>query len=286
MEAAVIPPATPTATNTSNSSGTDTPTTTATLPTITTGTSQDYRDRAALVCARAGIADPFSLILNQERLTAINGTPPSILDIKLNDLTSNNLIRLNRKIGQGAFIAESSDFAAVACWEPPEVSVYEQAEIWEGVDVGRIIPYIDERPIFKKFLAEIGEAKRRVFPRGQRYWHLSLMARDPERRDKGAVRAIIEPFVKKARDEGLPIWLEAGNERARDVYSWVGGFMVVGEVRSGVGEYNENGRGQEGGEGVSTYLMVSNWPVEGAEGHRGVLEGKTGAIVTSLTAEP
>ena len=79
------------------------------------------------------------------------------------------------------------------------------------------------------------------------------MARDPKRQDKGAVRAIIEPLVERARQERVPVWLEAGNERARDVYEWVGGFRVVGEVWSA--------KGREEGEGVVTYLMVANWPV-------------------------
>ena len=88
------------------------------------------------------------------------------------------------------------------------------------------------------------------------------MARDPERKDKGAVRAIIEPYVARARREGLPVWLEAGNERARDVYIWVGGFRVVGKILSGVGEFDTSGKRTEGGKGVPTWLMVANWPVE------------------------
>ena len=233
------------------------------LPRITTGTDQTYRDRAALVCARAGLTDPFIMLLAQERLQA---SSPDSAPIPISSITAEhqrpaNTLRFDRKLAQNAFIVEAGDFAAVACWEPPESSVYEAAEIWGDMDVGRVIPHSDRRPIFMDFLRQIAEAKRTTFPRNQRYWHLSLMARDPERKDKGAVRAIIEPYVAQARREGMPVWLEAGNERARDVYTWVGGFRVIGKILSGVGKFESNGTRKVGGEGVATWLMIANWPV-------------------------
>lgn len=114
------------------------------------------------------------------------------------------------------------------------------------------------------FLRQIAEVKRKVFPRLQKYWHVSLMARDPTRTEKGVVRAVIEPFVERAKAEGVPLWLEAGSERARDVYGWVGGFRVVGKAVSGKGEYDKTGRRVEAGngEGVTVWLMVANWPTE------------------------
>jgi hypothetical protein len=166
------------------------------------------------------------------------------------------------KISLGGFVAESDNFAAVACWEPPEVSEADADEIWGDMDVATRVPDAERRPIFMNFLKQVAETKRKTFPRGQRYWHLTLMARDPDRRDKGSVRAVMEPFLQRARQEGLPIWLEAGNERARDVYAWVGGFKVASVVWHGIGEFDGRGRRKEGGDGVATYLMVANWPVE------------------------
>ncbi len=234
------------------------------LPPTTTGTSQIYVNRVALVCARAALTDPFTMLLTQERLQASSpdSAPVPINSITAEQLHQANMSRLDRKLAHGGFIVEAGDFAAVACWEPPEASVYEAAEIWEDMDVGHVIPHSDKRPIFMTFLRKIAEAKGSTFPRNQRYWHLSLMARDPKRKDKGAVRAIIEPYVARAKREGMPVWLEAGNERARDVYMWIGGFTVVGKILSGVGELENNGEKQEGGKGVPTWLMVANWPVE------------------------
>lgn len=71
----------------------------------------------------------------------------------------------------------------------------------------------------------------------------------------GAVRGVIEPFLHKAREENLPVWLEATNSHARDVYKYFG-FKVVEEVRIGLGIVNEEGWAQEGGEGVLMWGML------------------------------
>lgn len=81
------------------------------------------------------------------------------------------------------------------------------------------------------------------------YWHLCVTSRDPSSPPvKGAVRAIIEPFVKKFVDEDdvAAVWLEAGSPRARDVYGWFG-FRVVEEVVVGASEEEM---------GVSTWCMI------------------------------
>jgi hypothetical protein len=83
------------------------------------------------------------------------------------------------------------------------------------------------------------------------------MARDPSCSDKGAVRAVLEPFIARARAEGLPIWLEAGTERARDVYEY-SGFRELEMFVSGRGRYDREGNLAEGreAEGVPTWLMM------------------------------
>jgi predicted acetyltransferase len=67
---------------------------------------------------------------------------------------------------------------------------------------------------------------------------MSLLARDPERDGKGAVRAIIEELLRKAKDEGVSVWCVAGNERARGVYEFFG-FRECGVVELGEGEEEE-----------------------------------------------
>jgi len=75
------------------------------------------------------------------------------------------------------------------------------------------------------------------------------MARDPRRASAGAVTALIEPLVRRARRERVPVWCVAGTERARDVYAFFG-FEVVKVVCSGETET----------ETVRTWCMVCNWP--------------------------
>lgn len=81
------------------------------------------------------------------------------------------------------------------------------------------------------------------------YWRLCLTSRNPAKQPPvpGAVRQIIEPFVRRFIDDGVAaIWLEAGGKRARDVYSWFG-FRAVGECS--VGEDQQ-------GEPVITWFML------------------------------
>lgn len=72
------------------------------------------------------------------------------------------------------------------------------------------------------------------------YWRLCLTSRNPAKQHvPGAVRAIIEPFVRQFIDDGVAgVWLEAGGVRARDVYGWFG-FRTVGECSVGQDQQGE-----------------------------------------------
>jgi hypothetical protein len=54
------------------------------------------------------------------------------------------------------------------------------------------------------------------------------------------VRALIEPYLQRAREEGVSAFLEASNVHARDVYAHLG-FNVVEAVRFGEGYVDEDG---------------------------------------------
>lgn len=71
----------------------------------------------------------------------------------------------------------------------------------------------------------------------------------------GVIRAVIEPYLQKAQDADLPVWLEATNEHARDVYAHFG-FKVVEEVVIGEGSIDRNGNLVKGGKGVIIYGML------------------------------
>ena len=73
------------------------------------------------------------------------------------------------------------------------------------------------------------------------------------------VRGLFEPFLKQAQEAGLPAWLEATNEHARDVYAHFG-FKVVEEVVIGAGSVGQNGDLIPGGEGIVIYGMIAEHP--------------------------
>ena len=117
-----------------------------------------------------------------------------------------------------------------------------------------------QRPIFAKFTDAIADAKTRYMCPGRPYWHLSMMARDSDIQPplKGAVRAVIEPYLRKAEKDGLPIWIEAGSARARDVYGYMG-FELLEEIRVGAGTHTSRGYPAINGEdapGVPLWFMI------------------------------
>lgn len=172
----------------------------------------------------------------------------------------------------GAFVAEAGNFAASTCWEPRCAPAQIDTNLSEKlVPVpNRTSP---DRPVFTLFNAKIEAAKRKyLYPviwkhastassdylarpvcpftrkalalnaSGDRedprllYWKLSMTSRDPAVQPPvpGAVRAVIEPYVKRwVEEDSMPaIWLEAGGPRARDVYQWLG-FRAVDEIHLG-----------------------------------------------------
>ncbi|KAL4975139.1 hypothetical protein BDW66DRAFT_167431 [Aspergillus desertorum] len=100
--------------------------------------------------------------------------------------------------------------------------------------------------------------------RGRRHWYLNLIGRDSERKEKGAnckfgtagvVRALVQPFLERARKDGVPAWLEAVDEHSRDVYAHFG-FRSVEVFRVGVAEFNALGELEDGGKGVAMHAMI------------------------------
>lgn len=202
-------------------------------PQITSSNCPEYRHRLADVSSRACLSDPLNLLFQRDKTV-------SLAQVTLENVYKSTLLRIETKVGLGSLIVEADKFAAVACWEPPGTVQYYNVEELEELR--------RERPIYAAFNQDIEAAKNECLGEGQKYWQLSLMARDPLRTSKGAVRAIMEPSVARSKEERVPIWCVAGNERARDVYAYFG-FEVVRVIYSGE-------------EKVRTWCMVYNWPIE------------------------
>ena len=71
----------------------------------------------------------------------------------------------------------------------------------------------------------------------------------------GVIRALFEPYLLQAQKAALPVWLEATNDHARNVYAHFG-FKVVEEVVIGEGNLDRSGNLVSGGKGVVIYGMI------------------------------
>ncbi|KAL2414150.1 hypothetical protein ABEF95_004986 [Exophiala dermatitidis] len=148
---------------------------------------------------------------------------------------------IRRRFEAGGILLHTYDWAAVALWLRP------------GVKKPRPSGTISEgaAEYTEKF-----EAMKKKYLGDQPYWYLNLIGRAPGRSEKSAIRNLVEPFMQKARQENIPVWLEATNEHARDVYAYFG-FRVAEEVRIGQGVVNAEGFAEPGGEGVRVWGMVA-----------------------------
>jgi hypothetical protein len=72
----------------------------------------------------------------------------------------------------------------------------------------------------------------------------------------GLIRALIDPFLQKAADQGVPAWLEATNKHSRDVYEHLG-FREVDQIRIGAGQADQTGNLIAGGEGITIFCMIA-----------------------------
>jgi len=139
----------------------------------------------------------------------------------------------------GAELVEAENFAAAAIWFPPGVDLPASP-----TDDPRIVEY-----------REISGKVKKEFLKGRKYWYLNMIARHPERKEPGVVRALFEPYIARAREQGLPLWLEAVSEHSKEVYEHIG-FRTVATMRMGVGKASADGELQEGGEGILMYAMI------------------------------
>lgn len=106
---------------------------------------------------------------------------------------------------------------------------------------------------------ENGEETQEIKP----FYHLGFLVRNPTVQTvPGAISAVMRPWLKRAEDEGVPVWLEATYEHAVEVYQHYG-FRLVEIVRIGVGSRSEEGWPEEGGKGTCGYCMIYDGHLRG-----------------------
>lgn len=219
------------------------------LPPISIHTDTEAEARFNALAARVFVNEPITRILRLEAEKPADGV------LRIEHVLNGYAIRTTRKLKDGGVIIEAGDWAAAAIWDPPGAYVMGPAL----TDSDR-----SKKPIWAHFMNSIAAGKLKYMGPGANYWHLSMMVRDPAIQPpvKGAVRAVIEPYLRKAEEDGLPIWIEAGSARARDVYGYMG-FELLEEMSSGKGTHRADGYLAVNGEeapGVPTWFMIYNKP--------------------------
>ncbi|KAF2670750.1 hypothetical protein BT63DRAFT_200336 [Microthyrium microscopicum] len=210
---------------------------TSSRPQVTISNTPEYCHRIADITARALLSDPpdpLNVLFQRD-------WRGPLIEVNYDQIYEYALSRAESKTKLGASIVEADTFAAVACWDP-------RPTVEDDLSARNLEELAEKRPVFAAFIRDSEETKMQCLGIGQKHLGLSLMARDPLKTSEGAVRAVIEPLVERAKEQKLPIWLIAGNERARDVYAHFG-FEVVKVIYSGE-------------ERVRSWCMVCNWPAK------------------------
>jgi hypothetical protein len=153
----------------------------------------------------------------------------------------------------GAELVHAGDWSAVALWEPASF---------------RGVAFVDSKTkpgaLLSEWRRKLAEVKKKHLSSSDNhdqlrpYYHLSFLARNPQApKVPGSIAAVIEPFLERAREENVPVWLEATTKQAAKVYSHHG-FRLVEEIVVGKGKVDSLGwpTSDGRGEGVTMYPMI------------------------------
>ena len=90
------------------------------------------------------------------------------------------------------------------------------------------------------------------------FYHVAMVAKDSsldKAKQEAAVKALLNPILNKAKDEGVPVWAEASIAEKREEFERLG-FRVAEEVMVGTGKINENGWPTKNGKGVRSFALI------------------------------
>jgi len=119
-------------------------------------------------------------------------------------------------------------------------------------------------------------AKAKVLRKDEKYYYIFFLGTSKEARGKGHCSKIVREYQEVARNENLPIWIEAGTEYCMRLYERLG-FVQVDELLMGKGKCDKDGKMKVGGEGVTIWGMI--WrpevlgrPISGTLSHEGYVK--------------
>lgn len=218
----------------------------------------DPNNEASLTRFLDGVAAGFvNTALSRAFICEIDDTPPPYPSATINfpRLRQHLTPGITNGAHAGAELVEAGDFSALAVWE---TTTYRGVPFSDTLtDVGPIRQEWRNRikALKEKHIGTITkeDGTKELNP----FYHLGFLARNPLQKDnvRGAISAVVNPWLKRAEEEGVPIWLEATYSHAVDIYQHYG-FRLVDVIRVGVGKRNTLGWPEEGGEGVCAYGMI------------------------------
>lgn len=192
------------------------------------------------------INDAFSSVpLSNTFIVEIDSTPPPYPSPSIDVARRRRHFAAGIKDGfeSGSICLQAGDWSAVAIWEPPDFR-------------GKPFTALGSSgPLRNAWRARVEAAKDKHLE-GRPFWHLAFLARNPNVATvEGAISSLVKPILEKAKAEGVPVWLEAVDERGVAIYThW--GFELVDHVTVGTGTVGKTGWPEENGEGVSGYCMI------------------------------
>lgn len=219
----------------------------------------DPNDETSMARFLDGIAAGFSSTrLSRAFITEIDNTPPPYPAPSVD--TTRILQHVAKNIIDGAHagseLVEAGDFSALAVWE---TTSYRGLAFTETIqNPGPIRGYWTNtvRSLKEKY---IGVERKPDGSQGLKpFYHLGFLVRNPDQEKvPGAISALVKPWLARAEQEGVPVWLEATYPHARDIYLHFG-FRVVETVSVGTGLRNAEGWPAEGDEaiGVEAWMMI------------------------------
>lgn len=212
--------------------------TTMLSPVITTG-GPEYVEKFTEVAAASFAADPFT-----RRFISENDNLKAGAVLTQSRRYEHFLPLVEDGANSGAELVEAGGWAGIALWVPP-------------IPKSNTPP----KPSTKVFRPALGEYVAKCQAMKQKHlgdrphWYLNIIGRNPDNNCHGVIRALVDPYLARARVEGVPAWLEATNEHARDVYAHLG-FKVVEVVKVSEGMANSKGEPEVGGLGILLYGMI------------------------------
>lgn len=102
------------------------------------------------------------------------------------------------------------------------------------------------------------EVRKAALGSVREFYYLFFVATREDARGKGLSSALIGKLQERAKQEGVPVWLEATTEYSAKVYAKLG-FERVGPVVLGKGHADADGTKKVGGQGVVVQCMIW-WP--------------------------